>query len=223
MAKKKKAGPSARRQPGEGFGDLSIAVSGSDAVRDQVTARVAGELVDLALPVSPTEVPVKRALQGMAKAINLALQSTFVETELEPAYEAARVHRGTVEILHREYIGLGDGVFAAMGKLAKSFTLTLRGPDPVAPKERRKAGGPVSGLYDLLARKLNLVQEYEDMVPTFVEQMLDRLEAVRTIIGWRRDEWHIQTKTIGLDVVMTPVTEETGPSKTRRKATKRGK
>ncbi|MEQ8764956.1 MAG: hypothetical protein RL885_13575 [Planctomycetota bacterium] len=219
MAKK-----TGRTTPGEGFGDLSIAVSGSHkAPREEVTARVAGELVDLALPVSPTEVEIKRALQGMAKAINLALQSSFVETELEPAYEAARVHKGTVEILHREYIGLGDGVFATIGKLAKSFTLTLKGPDPVAPQERRGKGGAVSGLYDLLARKLNLVQEYEDMVPTFVEQMLDRLEAVRTIVGWRRDEWHIETKVIGLDVVLTPVTEESGPSRTKHKSTKRGK
>ena len=33
--------------------------------------------------------------------------------------------------------------------------------------------GAMKGLASLLARKLNLVQEYEDMVPTFVEQMLD--------------------------------------------------
>lgn len=218
----KKKVPARRRAPGEGFGDLSIAVSGTQEPRSAVTARVAGELVDLALPVSPNEVEVSQALRGMAKAINLALQSTFVETELEPAYEAARVHRGTVEVLHREYIGLGDGVFATVGRLAKSFTLTLRGTDPVAPERRRGKGGAVAGIFDLLARKLDLVQEYEDMVPTFVEQMLDRLEAVRTIVGWRRDEWTIETKTIGLDVVMTPATAESGPSKTRRKG-KRGK
>lgn len=189
------------------FPDLAVAVAGTPDA-GAVTARVAGGLVDLRLPVSPGRVAVRTALMNMAKAINIALQSPFLPTELEPAYRAARVWKGRVEILHRDYIGLGDGVFATIGKAAKSFQLTLRGPDPASPEGRSHAeqsgARPMRGLLDLLGRKLNLLQEYEDQVPIYVEQMLDRLEAVCVVEGWTRDEWDITTTDIGLDVRMLP-------------------
>lgn len=187
--------------------DLSIAIQ--QPGQDVVTARIAGELRDLRLCVSPRREKPSVALRNMAKAINVALQGDFLETRLEPVYDAARVHRGTVEILHRDYIGLGDGFMASIGKVARSFVLTLKGPDPVAPaaKEDDYKGGPVTGLMNLLARKLDLVQEFEDMVPSFVAQMLDRLESVQMIVDWYREEWEITTKRIGLDAVLRPVLE----------------
>jgi hypothetical protein len=57
---------------------------------------------------------------------------------------------------------------------------------------------------NLIARKLDLVAEYEDRVPAYVEQMFDRLEASGIIVGWDRDEWTIDTTTIGLDVRIAP-------------------
>ena len=190
------------------FPDLSVAVAGRPD-GGAVTARVAGGLVDLRLNVSPADVAMRTALSNMAKAINVALQSEFLPTELEPAYKAARVRKGKVEILHREYIGLGDGVFASIGKAAKSFQLTLKGPDPASPEGQRAiaagtSGGPVRGMLDLIGRKINLIQEYEDQVPVYVEQMLDRLESVNVVTGWQRDQWEIETTDIGLDVHMTP-------------------
>ena len=189
--------------------DLSIAMQGTGV--DSITARIAGTLQDLRLDVSPRSAGATKALRNLAKAINLALQGDFLETRLEPVYQAARVRKGTVEILHREYIGLGDGILAEVGRAARSFVLTLRGPDPAAPKKAGAEGGiaPVSGILNLLARKLDLVQEFEDMVPTFVEQSLDRLESVRMIQNWHRDEWTIETRVVGLDVVITPVPAET--------------
>lgn len=173
-----------------------------------VTARMAGGLQDLRLPVSPTAVPLRTALQNLAKAINIAFDSDFLDNELEAVYKAARVAKGTVEIQHADYIGLGDGVFATLGKVGKSVQLTFRGPDPASPagKQRHAQAGskPVAGLLHLLGRKLNLLQEFEDQVPTYVEQLLDRLEAVNMIVGWNREEWEITTKAIGLDVVIRP-------------------
>lgn len=207
------------------FPDISVAVSGSPGV-EAVTARVAGGLVDLRLVVSPKTTPIRTALMNLAKAINVGLQSEFLPTELEPAYKAARVRHGKVEILHREYIGLGDGIFATIGKAARSFQLTLRGADPTSPAAQREGapGGALRGVLDLLGRKLNLLQEYEDQVPIFVEQMLDRLESVQAVVGWNRDEWEIETTQIGLDVILTPVPEggaaprrlARGRTKTRR-------
>ena len=187
------------------FPDLAIAINGSPAADGVVTARVAGGLYDLRLPISPAAVPLRRALHNMAKAINVALQEDFLETELEPAYRAARVRKGRVWILHREYIGLGDGVMGAIGRLARSASLTLKGPDPASPEGKRwieefGQKGAFRGVLNLFARKMDLVQEYEDQVPVFVEQMLDRLESVRVIVGWNRDEWEIGTSTLGLDV-----------------------
>ncbi|MCB9891743.1 MAG: hypothetical protein H6833_08860 [Planctomycetes bacterium] len=194
--------------PGRGFGDLSIAINGKGVPDEPITARVAGGWVDMEMPVSPDEVGTKKALQNLAKAANLALAEDFLETELEPAYEAARVRKGRVEILHRDYIGLGDGFFATLGRAAKSVQLTLQGPDPASPKGRKAIeaghGGPIRGVFDLIGRKMNLIQEYEDKIPAFVEQMFDRLEAVRMIRGWDRNDWKIETTNVGLDIHITP-------------------
>src|ERR1043165_3135776 len=174
-----------------------------------ITARKAGGLRDMMLPISPTQVPLAKALQNLAKAINIAFASDFLENELEQVYKSARVRKGTVEILHGDYIGLGDGVFATFGKIGKSIELTLRGPDPASPegkaileKEGRKT---FAGIVNFIGRKLDLIQEYEDKVPDDVEQMLDRLEAAQMITGWNRDEWEITTRIIGLDVIIRPV------------------
>lgn len=178
-----------------------------------ITARKAGGLGDMALPVSPSAVPLAKALQNLAKAINIAFSSDFLENELEQVYKAARVRKGTVEILHSDYIGLGDGVMANFGRAGKSIQLTLRGPDPTSPEGKailaKNGGGAFRGLANFLGRKLDLLQEYEDKVPTYVEQMLDRLEAAQMITGWQRDEWEIRTKVVGLDVVIRPVGTET--------------
>jgi hypothetical protein len=180
-----------------------------------VTARRAGGLRDMMLPISPTQVPLAKALQNLAKAINIAFTSDFLENELELVYKTARVRKGTVEILHGDYIGLGDGVFATIGKVGKSLQLTLRGPDPASPegkaileKEGRKT---FSGIVNFIGRKLDLIQEYEDKVPIYVEQLLDRLEAAQMITGWNRDEWEITTRVVGLDVIIRP-TEATTPA-----------
>lgn len=191
-------------------GDVNLVV-GVTPTADQsaVTARKAGGLLDTKLPVSPTKSDVSVALQNLAKAINIGLQPDFLENELEKVYRAARVHDGMVQIMHKDYIGLGDGILAQVGRVAKSFQLTLQGPDPASPEGKkwieehgRSAGG---GVLHLLGRKLDLVQEYEDKVPTYVAQMLDRLEAANMITGWDRDEWDITTEVIGLDVLIRPV------------------
>ena len=85
--------------------------------------------------MSPSAVPVAKALQNLAKAINVAFEGGFLENELESVYKGARVRKGTVEIMHSEYIGLGDGVFAKIGRFAKSVQLTFRGPDPAPPPD----------------------------------------------------------------------------------------
>ena len=54
---------------------------------------------------------------------------------------------------------------------------------------------------------MNLLQEFEDKVPTYVEQTLDRLEATYTITDWHRNEWQITTTVIGLDVIIQPTSE----------------
>jgi hypothetical protein len=189
--------------------DLNLVVGATAPSKGTITARKAGGLFDMKLPVSPSAVPVEKALQNLAKAINIAFASDFLENELEAVYKAARVRKGTVEIYHGDYIGLGDGVFAQVGKLATSMQLTLRGPDPASPQGKKffaeKGRRTLRGVVNFLGRKLDLLQEYEDMVPTYVEQLLDRLEASNLITGWDRSEWDIRTKYIGLDVIMTPV------------------
>lgn len=192
----------------------------------EVTARRAGEVADLGLCVSPRKTDVKKALQNMAKAVNLALQGNFLETELESVYKAARVRKGRVEILHEDYIGLGDGIMANVGRTVKSITLTLQGPDPASPEGKKwiaqNGQSMYRGVLSLLGRKLNMLQEFEDSVPFFVEQMLDRLEAVRVIVEWHREEWEIGTTNIGLDVFMTPVTEEGETAAPRKVRTYKG-
>jgi len=179
-----------------------------------ITARKAGGLRDMALPISPREIPLAKALQNLAKVINIAFASDFLENELEQVYKVARVRKGTVEILHGDYIGLGDNVFAQIGKVGKSIQLTLRGPDPTSPEGKallaKQGRSSFGGLANLLGRKLDLLQEYEDKVPMFVEQLLDRLEAAQMITGWHRDEWDISTRLVGLDVVIRPLTEAPG-------------
>jgi hypothetical protein len=207
------AKPTGKQQlPGR---DLNLVVGASSTPDGSkgVTARVAGGMVDLELPVSLKKVSKKVALENLAKAINLALQSEFLETPLDVVYKAARVKKGIVYILHQDYIGLGDGILAQVGKGVKSIRLTLTGPDPGSPEGKAlyaetKRSRPVSGLLSLLGRKLNLIQEFEDKVPMFVEQMLDRLEATRTIVGWTRSEWIIETEVIGLDASIRPAEEE---------------
>ena len=65
--------------------------------------------------------------------------------------------------------------------LLRSLQLTLEGPDPASPEGQKRIAekGPASirGLFNLLGRKLDLVAEFEDRVPAYVEQMFDRLEA----------------------------------------------
>ena len=179
------------------------------AGKEKITARIAGAMDDMHLPVSPASVSAKAALRNMAKAINLALKSDFIESDLDLVYKAARVHANQVEVLHHQYIGLGNGLFAKIGKLTRSFSLTLRGPDPASPggeKWYKKHGtSPLRGVIDLIGRKLNLIREFEDMAPIYLQQMLDRLEAKRFVQGWNRDEWEISTTNIGLDLILKPV------------------
>ena len=122
-----------------------------------------------------------------------------------------RVYKGRVQIMHRDYIGLGDGFFAQIGRSLKSFRLTFRGPDAGSPEGEvwieEHGRGSFTGVLNLLGRKLNLIQEFEDKLPIYVEQMLDRLEAQRIITNWHRNEWIIDTTSIGLDVLLTPAVE----------------
>ncbi len=189
--------------------DPGVMVGVSTQPGGTVTARKAGGLRDMMLPISPSQVPVAKALQNLAKIINIAFTSDFLENELEQVYKTARVRKGTVEILHGDYIGLGDGVFATIGKVGKSLQLTLRGPDPGSPEGKalleRQGRRTFGGIMNFIGRKLDLIQEYEDQVPMYVEQLLDRLEAAQMVTGWNRDEWEITTKLVGLDVVIRPV------------------
>ncbi len=189
--------------------DPGVMVGVSTQPGGTVTARKAGGLRDMMLPISPSQVPVAKALQNLAKIINIAFTSDFLENELEQVYKTARVRKGTVEILHGDYIGLGDGIFATIGKVGKSLQLTLRGPDPGSPEGKalleRHGRRTFGGIMNFIGRKLDLIQEYEDQVPMYVEQLLDRLEAAQMVTGWNRDEWEITTKLVGLDVVIRPV------------------
>jgi hypothetical protein len=115
-------------------------------------------------------------------------------------------------MLHRDYIGLGDGWTAKVGKTLKSIRLTWKGLDPASPEGKaarlqEAPNRPVAGLLNLLGRKFNVLQEFEDKVPMYVEQMFDRLEATRVVTGWSRSEWEITTETIGLDVFIAPADE----------------
>jgi len=193
--------------------DLGVGVAiAAEGAGGTITARRAGTLRDLALEVDPAKVGIKAALQHLAKAVNIAFQHDFGENELESVYQAAIVRNGVLRIVHREYFGFRDSWFSSFGKLVRSLQLTMEGPDPASPEGQRQIAekGPASirGLFNLLGRKLDLVSEYEDRVPAYVEQMFDRLEASGIIIGWDRNNWDISTTAIGLDIVIGPKERE---------------
>ncbi len=187
---------------------LGVAVSAGSGDGGTVTARKAGGLRDLGFEVSPQTIGIRAALQHLAKAINIAFQSDYGENYLEAVYQAAIVRKGEVLIVHREFFGYRDNWFGQFGRLLEAMSLSLEGPDPASPEGRQRFldKGPASirGLFNLIGRKLDLVAEFEDRVPAYVEQMLDRLEASGIIVGWDREDWNITTTTIGLDVRITP-------------------
>jgi hypothetical protein len=187
---------------------VGVAVSSTGAEGGTVTARKAGGLRDMGLQVDPEKVGVNAALQHLAKAVNIAFQTDFGENYLESVYQAAIVRRGEVHIVHREYFGFGDSWFGQFGRLLRSLQLTLEGPDPASPEGQKQIAekGPatIRGLFNLIGRKLDLVSEYEDKVPAYVEQMFDRLEASGIIVGWDRNHWEIRTTQIGLDIRIAP-------------------
>lgn len=191
-------------------GDVSVAVAVTAAAdgSNVVTARKAGGLRDLSLEVDPDTIGLKGALQHLAKAINIAFQTDYGENELEAVYQAAVVLHGEVRVIHKDYFGFRPTWFGQVGRLLRSMKLTFDGPDPASPEgqQRIKEKGPssVRGLLNLLGRKLDLVPEYEDRVPAYVEQMLDRLEASGIILGWDRDDWEIGTTRVGLDIRIAP-------------------
>jgi hypothetical protein len=127
---------------------------------------------------------------------------------LESVYQAAVVLKGEIRIIHREYFGFQPTWFGQFGRLIRSLQLTLEGPDPVSPEGQKRIAekGPASirGILNLIGRKLDLVAEFEDRVPAYVEQMFDRLEASGIIVGWDRDHWDIWTTNIGLDIRIAP-------------------
>ena len=188
---------------------IGVAVSADSAGGGTVTARRAGGLKDLGFEVAPREVGVRVALQHLAKAVNIAFQSDYGENYLESVYQAAIVRNGEVRIIHREFFGFRETWFGQFGRLLESMSLTFHGPDPASPEGRRRftANGPASirGLFNLIGRKLDLVAEFEDRVPAFVEQMFDRLEASGIVKGWDRADWEITTTTVGLDVLIKPI------------------
>ncbi len=121
-------------------------------------------------------------MQHLAKAVNIAFQTDFGENYLESVYQAAVVRNGEIQIIHKEYFGFRDTWFGQFGRLLRSLQLTLEGPDPISPEGQRRIAekGPSSirGILSLIGRKLELVTEYEDRVPAYVEQMFDRLEGL---------------------------------------------
>jgi hypothetical protein len=185
-----------------------VAVTAEPGKSGTVTARKAGGLRDMGLKVDPRQVGVSAALQHLAKAVNIAFQTDYGENYLESVYQAAIVKRGEVTIVHREYFGFGDTWFGQFGRLVRSLELTLEGPDPASPEGQLaiKEKGPrtIRGILNFIGRKLDLVSEYEDRVPAYVEQMFDRLEASGIIEGWNRNDWEIWTTAIGLDIRIAP-------------------
>jgi hypothetical protein len=191
---------------------LGVAVTSEPGKAGTVTARKAGGLRDMGLEVDPRKVGVKAALQHLAKAVNIAFQTDYGENYLESVYQAAIVRRGEVIIVHKEYFGFGDSWFGQFGRLIRSLELTLEGPDPASPEGQQRIAekGPstIRGILNLIGRKLDLVAEYEDRVPAYVEQTFDRLEASGIIVGWNRHDWDIWTTSIGLDIRIAPKAEE---------------
>ena len=195
-----------------GSGDVGLGVAVEGGSGGTVTARQAGGLRDMSLQVDPDVIGIKGALQHLAKAVNIAFQTDYGENYLESVYQAAIVRNGEIHIIHKEYFGFRDTWFGQFGRLLRSMQLTLDGPDPVSPEGQQRIAekGPstIRGLLNLLGRKLDLVAEYEDRVPAYVEQMFDRLEASAIIDGWDRDDWEIRTTRVGLDIRITPRTVE---------------
>jgi hypothetical protein len=195
-------------------GDIGLGVAVEAGGGGTVTARKAGGLRDMGLEVDPDVIGVKGALQHLAKAVNIAFQTDYGENYLESVYQAAIVRNGEVQIIHKEYFGFRDTWFGQFGRLVRSLQLTLDGPDPASPEGQRRIAekGPASirGLFNLIGRKLDLVAEYEDRVPAYVEQMFDRLEGSGIIVGWDRNDWEIRTTRIGLDIRITPREESEG-------------
>jgi len=74
----------------------------------------------------------------------------------------------------------------------------------------------------LIGRKLDLVAEYEDRVPAYVEQMFDRLEGSGIILGWDRNDWEIWTTRIGLDIRVAPRAEVAGQEEAQTTSAPRG-
>jgi hypothetical protein len=195
---------------------LGVAVSADSAGGGTVTARKAGGLRDMGMEVDPDTVGVKAALQHLAKAVNIAFQTDYGENYLEAVYQAAIVRNGEIHIIHKEYFGFRETWFGQLGMLIRSMQLTLEGPDPASPEGQKQIAekGPatIRGLFNLLGRKLDLVAEFEDRVPAYVEQMFDRLEASGIILGWDRDDWDIDTTTIGLNIRITPKPKNVEPA-----------
>jgi hypothetical protein len=195
---------------GSGTNEVPVGIAVSPGANESgtVTARRAGGLRDMVMEVNPQKVGVKAALQHLAKAVNIAFQTDFGENYLESVYQAAIVRRGEVYIIHKEYFGFGDNWFGEFGRLIRSLELTFEGPDPASPEGRKrieeKGPSSIRGLLNLIGRKLDLVAEYEDRVPAYVEQMFDRLEASGIILGWDRNDWEIWTTQIGLDIRIAP-------------------
>ncbi len=187
---------------------LGIAVSAGAGQAGTVTARRAGGLRDMGLDVDPKRAGVSAALQHLAKAVNIAFQTDYGENYLEVVYQAAIVRKGEIHIVHKEYFGFGTSWFGQLGMLIKSLQLTCEGPDPASPEGQKRIAekGPatIRGLFNLLGRKLDLVAEFEDRVPAYVEQMFDRLEGSGIIVGWNRDDWEITTTSIGLNILIRP-------------------
>jgi hypothetical protein len=183
---------------------MGVSVAAEPGRTGTVTARRAGGLRDIGLNVDPHKVGVDQAMQHLAKAVNIAFQTDYGENYLEAVYQAAIVRRGEVNIVHKEYFGFGDSWFGQFGRLIRSLELTLEGPDPASPEGAQEIAekGPrsIRGILNLIGRKLDIVSEYEDRVPAYVEQMFDRLEASGIIVGWNRDDWEIWTTTVGLDI-----------------------
>jgi hypothetical protein len=189
-------------------GDVGLGVAVESGGGGTVTARRAGGLRDLRLQVDPDVIGVKGALQHLAKAVNIAFQTDYGENYLESVYQAAVVRHGEIIIVHKEYFGFRDNWFGQFGKLIRSMQLTLDGPDPASPEGQKRIAekGPstIRGILNLIGRKLELVAEYEDRVPAYVEQTFDRLEASGIIEGWDRDDWDIRTTRVGLDIRISP-------------------
>jgi hypothetical protein len=209
--KKGAVAPSTSPPPPAGVApaDMSLGVAiAASSESGTVTARKAGGLRDMSMSVDPKRVGVPAALQHLAKAVNIAFQTDYGENYLESVYQAAVVLKGEIRIVHREYFGFKDTWFGQLGRLLRSLELTLEGPDPASPEGQKRIAekGPASirGLLNLLGRKLDLVAEFEDRVPAYVEQMFDRLEASGIIVGWDRGDWDVWTTKIGLDIRIAP-------------------